>query len=487
MLRNILTTYRPATVKLDCFDVEAVSLTTPSHPEANVGYRKETEENMSVRTRRILTAGAVVMAATIGLTACGSSGPQSGAGGGDDASVTMWGLTNAPMQDIMTESVATWNEKNPDGTIKIDFFANDAYKTKVRTAIGAGDGPTFIYGWGGGILKSYVDAGEVVDLTPFIEENPELKDRYIQSVADNGVIDGATYALPNNYTQPVVMYYNKEVFEQVGATPPETWEELMGLVDTFNDAGIAPFSLGGQSKWPNLMWLAYLVDRIGGPEVFQAVLDGEEDAWSDPAVIEALTKIQELVDAGGFVEGFSSIAADTNADQALLYTGKAAMMLHGAWVYSSIKADAGDFVPNGNLGFAPFPSVEGGVGDPANVTGNPSNFWSISSKATPEQQGIAVDYLLNGMLNEAYVDQLIAAGSVPVVTGIDDKIAAADDKEFLSMVYDMTANAPSFQQSWDQALSPAQADAMLTNLDLIFIGEQTPQEFADIMNGTLGR
>ena len=33
--------------------------------------------------------------------------------------------------------------------------------------------------------------------------------------------------------------------------------------------------------------------------------------------------------ANGFIKGFSSIAADTNADQALLYTGKAAMMLHG--------------------------------------------------------------------------------------------------------------------------------------------------------------
>jgi len=397
----------------------------------------------------------------------------------------MWGLSNAPMQQIMTDSVASWNESNPDETIGIDFFANDAYKTKVRTAIGAGAGPTFIYGWGGGILKSYVDAGEVADLTPYLETNPELSDRYIPSVAKNGVIDGKTYAVPNNYTQPVVLYFNKQVFDELGVEAPTTWDELLALIPVFNDAGIAPLSLGGQSKWPNLMWLAYLVDRIGGPEAFQAVLDGEPDAWSNPAVIEALTKIQQLVDAGGFVEGFSSIAADTNADQALLYTGRAAMMLHGAWVYSSIKADAGDFVSSGKLGFVPFPAVDGGVGDPLNVTGNPSNFWSISSKATKEQQQAAVDYLTTGMLNETYVDQLIAAGSVPVVTGIEDKLASSDDKDFLTMVYSMTADAPHFQQSWDQALSPAAADAMLTNLDLIFLGQQTPQEFAALMNGTL--
>ena len=33
-----------------------------------------------------------------------------------------------------------------------------------------------------------------------------------------------------------------------------------------------------------MMWLEFLFDRIGGPEVFQAVFDGKKDAWSNPAV-----------------------------------------------------------------------------------------------------------------------------------------------------------------------------------------------------------
>ena len=85
----------------------------------------------------------------------------------------------------------------------------------------------------------------------------------------------------------------------------------MDLVPKFNAAGIAPFSLGGQSRWTNMMWLEFLFDRIGGPEVFQAVFDGEKDAWSNPAAIEALTKVQELVKANGFIKGFSSITADS--------------------------------------------------------------------------------------------------------------------------------------------------------------------------------
>ena len=397
----------------------------------------------------------------------------------------MWGLTGGN-QPVMQKSVDAWNKANPDESIKLDFFANDAYKTKVRTAVGAGQGPTFIYGWGGGVLKSYVDAGQVEDLSAFVEKNPDVKARYLPSILKNGEINGKTYALPNNNVQPVVLYYNKEVFDKVGAQPPKTWDELMALVPKFKEAGFAPFSLGGQSKWPDLMWLEYLVERIGGPEVFANIAANKPDAWSDPAVTEALTKIQDLVDAGGFVNGFSSIAADSNADQALLYTGKAAMVLQGGWIYQSMKKDAGSFVSN-KLGFTAFPTVAGGKGDPANVVGNPSNFWSISAKATDQQKKAALDYVKDGMFTEADTDALIASGAVPVVNGIESKLEASPDKGFLTFVYSLAKSAPNFTLSWDQALSPAQGDAMLSNLDQIFLKKITPEQFVTTMNATIGK
>jgi raffinose/stachyose/melibiose transport system substrate-binding protein len=383
--------------------------------------------------------------------------------------------------------VDDWNQANPDKSVKLDFFANDAYKTKVRTAVGAGEGPTFIYGWGGGVLKSYVDAGQVDDLTDFMKENPKVKDRYLPSVLKNGEVNGKTYALPNNNVQPVVLYFNKEVFDKVGAQPPKTWDELMALVPKFKEAGVAPFSLGGQSKWPDLMWLEYLVERIGGPEVFANIAANKPGAWSDPAVKEALTKIQELADAGGFINGFSSIAADSNADQALMYTGKAAMILQGGWIYQGMKKDAADFVKSGKLGYTTFPTVSGGKGDPANVVGNPSNFWSISSKATDSQKKAALDYVKDGMFTDANTDALINSGAVPVVKGIESKLEASPDKDFLTFVYGLAKDAPNFTLSWDQALSPAQGDAMLSNLDQIFLKKISPEQFVTTMNATIGK
>ena len=442
------------------------------------------ESQMKNRTFRSAAMALSAAAVSISLAACGSSGPAGTAASADSA--TMWGLTGGN-QPVLQQSVTDWNSAHPDSSIKLDFFANDAYKTKVRTAVGAGQGPTFIYGWGGGVLKSYVDAGQVDDLSGFLSDNPEVKDRYLPAVLKNGVIDGKTYALPNNNVQPVVLYFNKDVFDKVGAQAPKTWDELMALVPKFKDAGIAPFSLGGQSRWPDLMWLEYLVERIGGPEVFANIAANKPDAWSDPAVTEALTKIQQLVDAGGFANGFSSIAADSNADQALLYTGKAAMILQGGWIYQGMKKDAADFVKSGKLGYTTFPTVSGGKGDATNVVGNPSNFWSVSSKATDGQKKAALDYVKSGMFSDSNIQALIDSGAVPVVKGIESKLAASPDKDFLTYVYGMAKNAPSFTLSWDQALTPAQGDAMLANLDQIFLKKITPEQFVATMNATIGK
>jgi raffinose/stachyose/melibiose transport system substrate-binding protein len=439
---------------------------------------------MNIRKLRSAALAFSAAGVALSLAACGSAGPAGSNASGDSA--TMWGLTGGN-QPVLQKSVESWNQANADESIKLDFFANDAYKTKVRTAVGAGEGPTFIYGWGGGVLKSYVDAGQVADLSDFVAQNPDVKDRYLPSVLKNGVVDGKTYALPNNNVQPVVLYYNKDVFDKVGAQAPKTWDELMALVPKFKEAGIAPFSLGGQSKWPDLMWLEYLVERIGGPKVFADIAANKPGAWSDPAVAQALTKIQELVDAGGFINGFSSIAADSNADQALLYTGKAAMVLQGGWIYQGMKKDAADFVKGGKLGYTTFPTVPGGKGDPANVVGNPSNFWSISAKATDAQKKAALDYVKDGMFTDGDTQALIDSGAVPVINGIDSKLAASPDKDFLTFVYGMAKNAPSFTLSWDQALSPAQGDAMLSNLDQIFLKKINPEQFVSTMNATIGK
>jgi raffinose/stachyose/melibiose transport system substrate-binding protein len=434
-------------------------------------------------SRRNFLGLSAATAGALALSACGSSGPGQASSGG----ATYWFLSGEPQQDIRQGAVDAFNKKNSDHQIKTTTFQNDAYKTKIKTALGAGQGPTIIWGWGGGGLKSWVDSGQVEDLTSWFGSNGDVKDRLFPSSFGPATIDGKIYAMPAETVQPIVLFYNKKLFDQVGAQPPQSWGDIMALVPTFNAAGIAPFSLAGQSRWTNMMWLEFAFDRVGGSEVFQAVFDGEANAWSNPAAIQGLTMVQDLVKANGFINGFESIVADQNADQALLYTGKAAMLLHGSWTYASMKTDGGDFVTGGNLGWMNFPSVEGGTGDPSDTVGNPGQYLSINAKASAEQKDLAKKFFSEGVLQDAEVKQWIDTGGVPIVNGSDEKLKSSDDAEFLTFVYDTASKAKVFAQSWDQALSPTSAETLLDNIAKLFQLSITPQQFADNMNGTIGK
>ncbi len=440
--------------------------------------------SLSRRTFLNLALGATAGAS---LAACGSSGPSKGTSTGGKTGASYWYLTGQPGEGIRTNTVNRFNKANPNTQIKPTTFQNDAYKTKIKTAIGAGQSPTIIWGWGGGTLRTYAKAGQVEDLTSWFAQNSAVKDRLFPSSFGAATVDGKIYAMPAETVQPIVLFYNKKLFERIGAQPPQSWGDIMSLVPKFNAKGIAPFSLGGQSRWTNMMWLEFLFDRIGGSEVFQAVFDGQKNAWSNPAAIEALTKMQELIKANGFVKGFSSITADSNADQALLYTGKAAMMLHGVWTYGSMSSDGGDFVSGGHLGYMNFPPVEGGKGDPSDTVGNPGQYLSISSKATAKEKDAAKKFLSTAVLSDAESKEWVKSGAVPIVKGVDSQLASSKDADFLKFVYGVASQAKVFAQSWDQALSPTAAEKLLDNIARLFQLSITPQQFAKNMNQVIGQ
>ena len=439
---------------------------------------------MSSTIARRVRATAAVVSVALALAACGSgTTPQLGDGGtaapgGSGDAAIVWGLEGGQSESYVA-AVDRWNEEHPDQPIELQMFGNQGYKDKLRIALGAGQGPDLMFSWGGAALKTYVDAGYVEPI-----DDPAITDRYLPSVLDTVTFDGKVYGAAINNIQPVVILYNDAVFRQVGAEPPTTWDELLDLVPVFEEEGIAPIALAGQSKWPQLPYLGYLVDRIGGPEVFDAIVANEPDAWSHPAVTQALTEIQTLVEAGGFVDDHASIAYETGAADALLYTGRAAMMVVLSQAYSNIKTAAPDFVESGDLKAVPFPAYDGGAGDPANLVGNPSNFWSVNASATDEHKETVLAFLAEQVMNEEYIGEILDRSAVPGVTTARDQITERDDT-FAEMVVDLTEAAPHFQLSWDQAINPSQAEQLTTHLDRVFLLQTTPEEFVSAMNATL--
>lgn len=426
-------------------------------------------------TRVTAPATAVVLAGT--LVACGSSGPAGG-GGGDTAQV--WALQDTVLNPIEEASVERFNEGSEAADAELATFGNDPYKQRLRVALGSPEAPDVFFNWGGGNLQEYVDAGRVEDLTPLLEEDPALRDSFLPSVLEAAQLDGRYYGLPMRGVQPVAMFYNQEVLDAAGVQVPQTWDELLTAVDALKAQGVTPIALAGSQSWTELMWLEYLLDRVGGPEVFQAIRDGEPGAWEQPAVLEALSMIRELVDRGAFGEDFASVGYDVGGASTILAQGDAGLHLMGSWEYVNQLGQSPEFVESGNLGWAPFPAVEGGAGDPTNIVGNPTNFYSVV--ADSDQRETAVEYVTTALNDEQYVSDLIAAGDVPAVAGVRDQLEQADNAEYTTWIYDLVEAAPNFQLSWDQDLPAEVSTQLLTELQRLFLGEQTPQGFVDTMS-----
>ncbi|CAL9550204.1 hypothetical protein SUDANB95_04382 [Actinosynnema sp. ALI-1.44] len=419
--------------------------------------------------RTLISTGLVAVAAVV--SACGTAGPaEPGAGG-----VKVWALQDPVLNPIEQKSIDFF--KSGGGNASLETFGNDPYKQKLRVAIGSPNAPDVFFNWGGGNLKEYVDAGKIADLTPVLDQNSALKNAFLPSVLDGAKIDGKYYGIPMRGMQPVLLFFNKEVFAAAGAQPPKTWDDLLSLVDTFKAKGVQPISLAGSQAWTELMWIEYVLDRIGGPEVFRNIRDGKGQGWKDPAVLESLTKLKELIDRGGFGTNFASVGYDVGGASTILAQGKAAMHLMGSWEYVNQLGQSPDFVKKGSLGWVAFPSIAGGKGDPGNVVGNASNYYSVTSGSS--QVEAAKKFVSTALHEDSYVQALIDAGDVPAVVGVEEKLAKAPNAEYTTWIYGQVKDAKNFQLSWDQDLPAEKATFMLTQLQEFFLGKVSPQQFVD--------
>ncbi|MEV0406871.1 extracellular solute-binding protein [Actinoallomurus sp. NPDC050550] len=419
--------------------------------------------------RRLVASLASVSAAAL-VTACGSAGP---AGTASSGGLTMWALSD---QTILKQSVDAYNKDHPKEKITLQLYANDDYKQKLRVAFGANQAPDIFFSWGGGALNDYVKAGKVDEITSADVDTS----RFTPSVLKTATFGGKVYGIPANGLAPVVLYYNKQVLADAGVQPPKTYDELLAAVVKLKAKGVTPISLAANSKWPTLMYVEYLLDRVGGSQVFSKIESGDRSAWSDPSVTKANQILQGLVKAGAFGRNASSVAYDQGASTALLYTGKAAMEVMGTWEYGNIAKASPAFISGGKLGYTTFPTISGGAGDPQDIVGNPSNFLSVN--AATRHKAEAMTYLKQYVLNASQVDAYLASGSVPPVNGLESKLSTSPDKAWLQFVYGLVQRAPSFQLSWDQDLSSSQSDLLLTNVDKSFLAQITPEQFGQNMS-----
>ncbi len=437
-------------------------------------------KTMSVLTMLFLVLGAVLSACAPTATPEPIVAPTEGGVAteapveplptGETKEISFWHLSDQGTEMIQG-FVDRYMADHPDVEVEVVPIQSEPYKTKVNVAMEAGSPPCIFSTWTGGTLHEYVDAGRVLDLTAYMNED-DYKDRFLDGAIQQATYQDKIWAVPIDNISIAVIFYNKTVFEENGIAIPRTYGELLAVIDKVKAAGIAPFTLAGKNKWTESMFFMYIVDRLAGPGVFENAADRKGGSFEDPVFIQAGTMVQDLVKMGAFVDGFNGLDYDTGQSRMLLYADKAAMELMGTWDIGTVQAENPEYY-DASLGFFPFPAIEGGAGDPNDLVGTlGDNFYSISSTCKYPQEAFE---LLQYLIDDEAVNERVASGRIPPVRGI------TIDDPVLAQVKQIFEAAPNVQLWYDQYLPPSVSEVHKDTVQALFGLTMTPEEAASAL------
>lgn len=416
---------------------------------------------MPIRSMLKTTVGLAV------LTAC-----LSGARAQDVKTLTEWDIrTQASSNKVMVDAVARFEKSHPGYKVERSAVLNDPYKVKLKIAFGANEPPCVFASWGGGPLREYVKAGQVVDLTPYLAKDTAFRDRFVPSAFDTTTFNGKIYGVPGEDTTLAVVHYNKELFARLGLETPRTWPEMVKVMDTLKANGIAPFALANKGRWPASMIYMYLVDRIGGGDAFRKAagrLPG--GSFADPAFVEAGRMLQDLVKSGAFAPGFNGLDYDVGGSRRLLYSGKAAMSVMGTWEIGAMRNENPEFVKK--MDFFAFPTIPGGKGSTGVIGTVGDNFYSVSKAC--KYPDAAVE-LVKSLVDDEAVRARLAENRIVPVKGLT--VTDPGKLRLLKMLTD----ASNVQLWYDQELPPALGELHKDLVQSLLGLSITPEEAANKM------
>ncbi len=395
--------------------------------------------------------------------------------------ITLWDIaTEDPGKSTQEAAVQRFTADYPNITVNQVHQQNDTYKQQLVVAMSSGQAPDMYMHWGGGPMAEYYKSGFANDITDMYAkyDHPE----FIEAAIAQSSFDGKLLAIPFGGLSGCDIYYNKTIFAELGLEVPETIDELETVCATLKDAGYIPFSLANASKWTGSMYFMYLVARHSGNAEFDAAYTQENGGtFTSEAFIFAAEKIQDWVKKGYFPDGVNSLTADDNQDRALMYDGSAAMMLHGSWQSSGMKADNEEWYTE-NIGIFRFPedAEAKAKGVPQDVEigtaiGNGFSFNCFNADGSVDQAKLDACYVLaTQYYNDAtYNDMQVAVGAIPSIVGYGAETVDDPNDKYVADVFFGASNV---QLWYDQYLPASVTEVHKNCMTELFGLEKTPLE-----------
>jgi len=426
--------------------------------------------------RKAFTAAAAVAAlAAVGLTGCSGGSDKPSADG--KVTLSLWqNSTTGDGKQFWVDAADAFHKANPNVTVEITNIQNEDMDGKLQTAVNSGDMPDIFMARGGQKLADVVKAGKVRPLDDKID--PAVKKAMGDAAFAAFTVDGKIYGMPSAVL-PGGVFYSKDLFKKAGITSePQTMDELNAAVDKLKSAGVQPIALGGKDAWPAAHWYYFFATRECGKDLVTNLATKAD--FGDPCWLKAAEDLKNFAGTDPFNKGFLTTSAQegANSSAGLVANHKAAMELMGAWDVGVIASLTPDQKPLKDLGWFPFPAVDGGAGEPGAMMGGEDGF--SCSKDAPAACEDFLNFVGGKEQQENY------AKMYQTIPANQDALGAVTDPS-LAPLMDAYKKAPYVSLWMDSALGQNVGNALNTGVVEMLAGKGDPQKLVDTIKSAASR
>ena len=383
---------------------------------------------------------------------------------------------NAGMWD---ELVALFLEYYPGVEVVTDF--SDDVANRVRARMMTETPPDFVASSGPEwSLNDAVAAGQIMDLTDFYETGVNADGVPFTEVVPETALsscrigsENVLAALPSGTTY-LGWWYNVGMFEELGITPPTTWDELYAAAEVLNENDIIPFMYQEPSYgyWGLSMELMAVV---GGKDLFnKTYVTLEEGAWTSEEAIAAITLQENLLKDG--ILSPLSVGADFAASQVDFVNGRIGILPNGTWFENEMK----DILPEGfDMAFIPVPAVEEGGSRAVVVTGGGTG--NIPNHAlNPE----AAKAFIGVMLSDKGQAIIAKYGQMPISRIMDTSILSEIMSEANLSALEAAQQEDVIILNSTESYYPDMTNKVKECSDNLCLGDMTAEEYCQAMEET---
>lgn len=241
--------------------------------------------------------------------------------------VMTWNAAFAEGNEWWDKITSDFEALHPGVTVEGNFVAFNQYLTSL-SAMTAGDSLPDIF-WGNVKTLDLGKAGIALDYKTVVDQ--AFLDQFFPSTLRQFTNGDSVYALPGN-AQMFGMFVNDRILNELGLTYPDTWDQLIEMAPKIREAGYTPVAFGNLAKNICPDFFLPLVAQYGGDVYALDALDQDGVSWDSKPVVDALTLMQRLQQAGVFLDGINGV--DERPAWQIAYQGRALML------YSNTSAPA---------------------------------------------------------------------------------------------------------------------------------------------------